>query len=71
MRLLVDLCGSGLGLIACPCKDSNKYSVFIFSRIFLSKWTTVDFSIRNQFHVITYSKDPIYNFTLKYERKYR
>jgi len=36
MRLLVDLCRSGQGPIACPCKDDNKYSVFMFGRIFLS-----------------------------------
>jgi hypothetical protein len=60
MRLLVDLCVSGHGQIECPCKDGNKYSVFIFGRIFLSNWGTVDFSMRNQFHVVTYSKDLIY-----------
>jgi len=64
----VDLCGSGQEPIACPCKDGNKYSDFIFGRIFLSKWATVEFSMKNQFHVVTYSKGLIYNFTLKYER---
>jgi len=38
MRLLVDLCGSGQGPIACPCKDGNKCLVFMFGRIFLSIW---------------------------------
>jgi hypothetical protein len=63
----VDLYGSGQGPIACPCKDGNKYSVFMFGRIFLSKWATVDFSMRSQFHVVTCSKDLMCNFALKYE----
>jgi hypothetical protein len=41
----------------------------MFGRIFLINWATVDFSMRNQFHVVTYSKGVIYNFILKYERK--
>lgn len=68
MTLLVDLCGSGQGPITCPFKDGNKYSVFIFVRTFLSNWATVAFSVRNQFRVVTYSKDLIYNFALKYEK---
>jgi len=33
----------------------------------LEHLATVDFSMRNQFHVGTCSKDLIYNFALKYE----